>query len=88
MEFNRRQPAMILGVAVSAVTPEDAMLSKLEWAKMGESERQFQDALGVAVVQIPGLDWDYLRRWAIELGVEDLLNRLIAEIDAIKRPEK
>ncbi len=40
-EFNRRMPATILGVAVSAVTPEDAILSKLEWARIGESEHNF-----------------------------------------------
>jgi hypothetical protein len=87
-EFNRRRQATILGTSVWTVTAEDAILSKLEWAKMGESERQFQDALGVAVVQMPGLDWDYLRRWGVELNVVDLLNRMIAEIDAVKRPEK
>jgi predicted nucleotidyltransferase len=86
-EFNRRRRATILGTSVWTVTPEDAILSKLEWAKVGESERQLQDALGVAVVQMPQLDWDYLRRWAVELGVEDLLNRMITEIDAVKRPD-
>jgi hypothetical protein len=86
-EFNRRKPATILGVAVSAVTPEDAILSKLEWAKMGDSERQFRDAFGVAAVQFDCLDWAYLRKWAVELDVEDLLNKLASEIDAVKRPD-
>ena len=64
------------------VSPEDAILSKLEWSQAGESERQFQDALGVAIVQFPQLDWDYLRKWGVELGVTPLLDRLIAEVDA------
>jgi hypothetical protein len=94
-EFNRRQQAPIAGTTVWTMTAEDAILSKLEWSKRtsnskmaSKSEQQFQDALGVAIVQIPGLDWDYLGRWAVELDVEDLLNRMIAEIDAIKRPER
>ena len=86
--FSRRRRMDVLGVPVWAATSEDLILSKLEWSKIGESERQFQDALGVAIVQAPHLDRDYLRRWAVELDVEDLLNRMIAEIDAVKRPEK
>ena len=87
-EFNRRMPATILGVAVSAVTPEDAILSKLEWARIGESERQFRDSFGVAAVQFDYLDWAYLRKWAVELGVEDLLNRLVSEMNAAKPPDQ
>jgi hypothetical protein len=87
-EFGRRRRMDVLGVPVWTATSEDLILSKLEWSRIGESERQFQDALGVAVVQAPHLDRDYLRRWAVELGVEDLLDRMIAEIDAAKRPEK
>ena len=87
-EFSRRRRMDVLGFPVWAATSEDLILSKLEWSKIGESERQFQDALGVAIVQAPHLDRDYLRRWAVELDVEDLLNRMIAEIDAVKRPEQ
>jgi hypothetical protein len=86
-EFNRRIPATILGVAVSAVTPEDAILSKLESARIGESERQFRDAFGVAAVQFDCLDWAYLRKWAVELGVDGLLNRLVAELNAARPPD-
>ena len=42
-----------------------------------ESERQFRDALGVAAVQWENLDRDYLRKWARELNVEELLDRLL-----------
>jgi hypothetical protein len=87
-EFSRRRRMDVFGVPVWAVTPEDVILSKLEWSKMGESERQFQDALGVAIVQAPHLDWDYLRNWAVELSVEDLLSRLVAEMNAAKPPDR
>jgi hypothetical protein len=70
-----------------AVTPEDAILSKLEWSKMAESERQFRDAFGVALVQSGRLDWDYMRKWAVELDVTTLLERLAAETSRVKPPE-
>jgi len=86
-EFSRRRRMDGLGVPVWTVTPEDVILSKLEWSKMGESERQSQDALGVAIVQAPYLDWNYLHNWAVELSVDDLLNRLVAEMNAAQPPD-
>ena len=63
------------------VSPEDTILSKLEWAKKGESERQLRDAAGVLLAQGARLDRSYLLRWAAELGVSDLLSRLLGEVD-------
>jgi hypothetical protein len=61
------------------VSPEDALLSKLEWAQEGASERQYHDALGIALSQLGRLDLGYLRRWANELGIRDPLERVLAE---------
>jgi hypothetical protein len=80
-EFGRRVSAEVMGIKVSLVSPEDAILSKLEWAKKGASERQFRDAFGVAAAQRESLDRAYLRKWAPELDVEALLRRLLDELD-------
>jgi hypothetical protein len=60
-------------------TAEDTVLAKLEWYRLGgeASERQWRDVLGVLKVQAGALDLDYLRRWALELGVADLLERAL-----------
>jgi hypothetical protein len=42
-EFDRRREIEILDISVYAATPEDVLLAKLEWAKLGESERQIRD---------------------------------------------
>ena len=52
------------------------------WTKGRESEVQYADALGVAVVHYYDLDWDYLKKWAKELGVADALDRLRREATA------
>lgn len=77
--FSRRQDSNLLGSNVKILTPEDAILSKLIWSTMGQSERQFRDALGVTVVQWKKLDQNYLNKWAKKLNVEDLLDKILRE---------
>lgn len=62
-------------------SPEDVILSKLEWYKMGGevSERQWKDIQGVLKVQGPRLDLAYLRHWAGEIGVASLLTKALQE---------
>ena len=65
----------------AVLSPEDTILSKLEWFRAGGdvSERQWRDVLGILEVQAGNLDVDYLRRWAEELGVSDLFDRALLE---------
>ena len=60
-------------------TAEDTVLAKLEWYRMGGevSERQWRDVLGILKVQADSLDLDYMRHWAQELKVSDLLERAL-----------
>jgi hypothetical protein len=64
------------GIATLA-TPEDTILAKLDWYRLGgeSSERQWRDVLGVLAIQAGTLDETYLDRWSAELGILDLLNR-------------
>ena len=78
-EFQRRYAAKIKGLDVWITSPEDTILSKLEWAKNSHSEQQFRDALGVAVVQWHRLDIDYMHKWAKELRVESSLKQLLQQ---------
>lgn len=68
-EFHRRQEITLHGVALYAATPEDVVISKLEWAKMGQSQRQIQDAVGVLRIRASSLDLAYLERWIRELDL-------------------
>lgn len=76
IELERREKARVLGVEIFVATAEDAILSKLEWVKMGASERQLEDARGIIAVKGDALDRAYLAQWAVDLGVEDLLHSL------------
>jgi hypothetical protein len=65
------------GPSVYVLTPEDIILYKLEWFRLGGevSERQWNDILGVFKTQAERLDQPYLDQWGHQLGVADLLAR-------------
>lgn len=70
-EFARRRLTTILGIPVYAATAEDILIAKLEWAKMGESERQLRDASGIIAIQGDNLDVPYVERWVAALSLEN-----------------
>jgi hypothetical protein len=67
---------------VPTATAEDTVLRKLEWFRRGGevSERQWSDVVGVLKVA-RNADRVYLRTWAGQLGVADLLERALAAAD-------
>ena len=66
-------------ISARFASPEDTILAKLEWYRIGGevSDRQWRDILGVLITRAGTLDLDYLRKWAIELKVNDLLDRAL-----------
>lgn len=68
-EFDRRIRADFDGLPLYIATAEDVILSKLEWAKLGESERQLEDVSRLVLVRGNDLDSAYLGHWIGVLGV-------------------
>jgi hypothetical protein len=75
-ELDRRTKAQVLGVPVSVASAEDTVLAKLEWAKLGSSERQLQDVRGILDVNGGALDRAYIESWLDDLGVRELWERV------------
>jgi hypothetical protein len=84
-QFNRRQFAETtsLGdpIKCAVATAEDTVLNKLRCYRVGgdTSERQWNDLRGILQVSGSRLDLAYLNTWAPQLGVADLLERLLHE---------
>lgn len=70
-EFDRREVLEFSGLRLSFATAEDILISKLEWVKEGESQRQLEDAAGVIRVQGDNLDVPYVEYWVRQLGLGD-----------------
>jgi hypothetical protein len=68
--FARRAVVEIAGVYLYTATAEDILITKLWWAKLGESERQLDDAAGIIQVQGDKLDLEYVDRWVVVLDLE------------------
>jgi hypothetical protein len=69
-------------VSAKFAGPEDTVLAKLEWFRLGGevSDRQWRDVLGVLKTRTGELDLTYMRTWAAELKVSDLLERVLGEM--------
>ena len=80
-QFERRASQMLSlepEMAAYIASPEDTILAKLEWYRLGGeiSNRQWQDVRNIIEVQADRLDWAYLRHWAAQLNLSDLLERV------------
>lgn len=62
---------------------EDIVIQKLYWFQLGGkvSERQWNDVLGVLRVQREKLDYAYLERTTQEMGVRDLLDQALKDME-------
>ncbi len=83
-QFERRRPTQLSADPVRNAylsSPEDTVLAKLEWFRRGGevSDRQWRDLVSVLQVQHGRLDLAYLRKWAGELNVSDLLTTALEQ---------
>jgi hypothetical protein len=74
--MQRRTTTKILGMDVPTATAEDTVIAKLEWAKLGASDRQLEDVAGILRVRGSDLDFDYIERWVTELGLDEPWRRV------------
>lgn len=84
MQLERRRATVIATdpeESIFVASPEDTILSKLEWYRLGGevSDRQWRDILGVLKTRAGELDLAYLHKWAGDLEVPDLLARALDE---------
>lgn len=70
VEFDRRETHEVEGMRLTIAAPEDIVITKMEWSKIGESEQQLIDAAGVLRMQGDKLDLAYIEHWVNSLGLQ------------------
>ncbi|HUK55468.1 MAG TPA: nucleotidyltransferase [Nitrospiria bacterium] len=70
VEFERRRSIEFEGGRILVASPEDLILSKLDWAKDSRSEMQIRDVKNL--LQTPGLDRRYILKWVAKLGLQEV----------------
>lgn len=70
-EFERKQQIALDGTIIWIVSPEDLIISKLDWAKESFSEMQLKDIRNL-FNSLPKLDLSYINRWVKDLNLSDI----------------
>lgn len=84
--FERRKLVSdeMVGREVWIPTPEDVIIMKLRWEKLGKRGKDASDIRDVIAVQGDEvLDWEYIHKWTAEHGTRELLDEIRASIPPI-----
>lgn len=81
LRFNRRvrRPLDAGGREAYLPTPEDVVIQKLRWSRLGRREKDLIDARNVIAVQSNNLDLQYIRGWCDQHGTRELFEQLLRE---------
>ncbi len=80
LKFKRAVLRDNYGRGISFISPEDLILSKLNWSKESGSEKQQGDIKSVLRNDKLKLDMDYIRAWAQKHDTIDVLEQLISQV--------
>jgi hypothetical protein len=81
-QFSRRKRLRLPdGEEAYFASPEDVIINKLIYWKMGRSERQMNDMLGILRVQGDRLDRAYIQQWAARLNLTDAWDAVLGNAE-------
>ncbi len=72
--FQRRKEVTFQQNLMFVSTVEDLIVSKLDWAKMGDSAHQIADVAAVLKKQREAVDFEYVEKWIKELQLSPQWN--------------
>lgn len=77
----RRRARILPDLEGWVASPEDIILSKMQFYAEGGSEKHLRDIAGILQVQDDSLDRIYVVRWAAELGVLETWQAILKRVD-------
>lgn len=79
--FSRRREIIFEKVPIWISSPEDVILSKLRFYKIGRSEKHLRDIASIFKVSGAQIDRAYAEHWAMRTGVSELWNYVLARAE-------
>ena len=76
-KFRRKKKEVVSGKAIFISSPEDVILSKLDWYKKSDIQKHYDDVSGIFEIQQRNLDIDYVKKWAEKLSFLSILLEVI-----------
>jgi hypothetical protein len=81
-QFRRRKRMEALpGREAYFASPEDVILKKMNFYKMGESEKHLRDITGILEISGAEIDQDYIEEWAKRLGLTEIWEAIIKRVE-------
>jgi len=74
--FARRKSYPYQEKEISLATPEDTIISKLEWYKMSDVEKHYFDAVNIYSIQGNNLDKNYITDWCQKKSLTELWRKI------------
>ena len=81
--FRRRIALEMYGRRGWLPTPEDVVVTKLQWYHADRRSKDLDDVVQVIAVQASRLDWDYVERWCDRHGSREHLETARREAGAV-----
>jgi hypothetical protein len=78
--FARRRMAQVYGGHSWVLTPEDVLITKLNWLRSANRSKDRMDVQQVIAVQSQMLDWPYIERWCDAMGSRAVLEQIRTEL--------
>lgn len=78
LKFKRRIPKIIENQKIYFISPEDLILTKLEWYKKSESNRHLEDT--ESILKISKIDLEYIKNRSIHQSTLTILKKLLKKI--------
>lgn len=73
IRLKRRKRRMLHGEKINFISPEDLILTKLQWYAKSNSSRHLEDIESILKISRKKLDIPYLKKWTKKLGYFNLL---------------
>ncbi|HUE74195.1 MAG TPA: DUF6036 family nucleotidyltransferase [Pirellulaceae bacterium] len=70
------------GYEVSFASPEDVIIKKLDYFRLGESEKHVRDILAMLKISGDQIDRRYIADWAQRLGLRAVWDDILARLEA------